>query len=154
MEEVVGAAVERRRGHDVVASFGNVLNRDRVRGRARGQEERCNATLKSGNAVLDRALGGVANAGVDRAEVLQGKSCGRHLGGAELERGGLVNRQRACAGRRVRGLTCVNLLGFELPIGGHVCWAPMGNRDGYGVKLFRIPALPRSWRMSPPVPRP
>ncbi len=56
VEQVVRAAVEPRAGHDVVAGVGEVEDRERLGGLTGGQEQRRDAALERGDALLDDVL--------------------------------------------------------------------------------------------------
>ena len=107
VEEVVGAAVQRRRRHDVVAGLGQVEDRQRLgrlarlTARAPGCRRPCAAALERGDARLEHGLGRVHDPGVDVADLGQREQVGRVLGVAELVAGGLVDRHGPGAGGRV-----------------------------------------------------
>ena len=93
-EQVPGAAVQVGRGDDVVAGPGQVLHRER-RGRLAGRHrERRDAAFQRGEALLQRILRRVHDAGVDVAEFLQREQVGRVLGAVELVGRGLIDRHR------------------------------------------------------------
>ena len=71
VEQVVGAAVQPRAGHDVVAGAGQVEDREGLGGLTGGQEQRRDAAFQRGDALLDDGGGRVADAGVDVALDLQ-----------------------------------------------------------------------------------
>ena len=58
MEEVVGAAVQPRAGHDVVARGGQIEDRDGFGGLTGRQEQRRDAALERGDALLDGVVVG------------------------------------------------------------------------------------------------
>jgi hypothetical protein len=99
VEQVVGAAVERRAGHDVVAGLGDVEDRERLGGLAGADHQRAgqadgggDATLEARQPGLERTLGGVHDAGVDVADLGEREQVLCVRGVAELEAGGLVDR--------------------------------------------------------------
>ena len=55
----IGAAVERARGHDMVALLGERQQRDRLRRHARRRGEGCAAALQRGYTLLQRATVGL-----------------------------------------------------------------------------------------------
>jgi hypothetical protein len=99
----------------VVTGLGDVEQRDRLRGLAAGGEQRTDAALERGDAVLDRGLRRVHDPGVDVAELLEREQVGGLLCGVEDVRGGLVDRQRACVRGGVDRLAGVDLAGLEGP---------------------------------------
>lgn len=120
VQQVVGAAVQPRRGHHVVAGAGDVEDRE-GRGSLPGrQEQRGHATLESGDALLDHIGGRVHDAGVDVARLGQPEQRGGVVGVAERVRRRLVDRQRPGIGGAVGALTCVDLLRLEAPARGGV----------------------------------
>ena len=65
--------------------------------------------FERGDSLLEHRVGGIADAGIDVAEGLQPEQRRRMIDVLEHERGGLVNRRRACAGGRVglgAGMDC------------------------------------------------
>ena len=131
-QQVEGAAVDVLGGHDVVAGLGDVAHRV-FDGRGAGCDgEAGGAAFESGDAVLEHALGGVGQAAVDVARVLEAEAS---LGVVEImedvARGG-VDRDRAGIGRGVRLLLSdMQLQGLETIVvvlfchGGAPC-APCG----------------------------
>ncbi len=117
VEQVVGAAVEPRAGHDVVAGVGEVEDRERLGGLAGGQEQRRDAAFERGDALLDDVLGRVHDPGVDVAGLGQAEQRGGVLGAVERVGRGLVDRQRPRVGGDVGRLAGVDLLGLERPRG-------------------------------------
>jgi hypothetical protein len=120
LEEVVGAAIDRGGGDDVVAGLSNVEHGDGRGGLARGEKQRCCSALEGCNALFDHILGRVLNARVDVAKLGERKQVLGVLSAVEDIGGGLVDRGGAGICDRVGGSTGVNLLGFELPVGGVV----------------------------------
>ena len=115
VQQVVGAAVQRGGGDDVVAGLGEVQDRQRRRGLPAGHRERRDAALERGDALLERVLRRVHDPRVDVAELGQREEVGGVLGVAELVRGRRVDRQRAGAGGRVGAGAGVDLPGLEAP---------------------------------------
>ncbi len=118
LQQVVGAAVERGGGDDVVAGLGDVEDRERLGRLAGGDEQRPDATLERGDALLDDVGRGVHQAGVDVAELAQPEEVGRVVGAREDVARRLVDRQRPGAGGGVGRLARVDLLGLEGPVRG------------------------------------
>ena len=57
VQQVVGAAVQPRAGDDVVAGLGDVEDRERLGGLAARDQQRADAALEGGDALLDRRPG-------------------------------------------------------------------------------------------------
>ncbi len=98
VEEVVGAAVERGGGDDLVAGSARVVNGQRLGGLAGGGGQRRDAAFERGDALLEDVGGRVHDARVDVAEFLQREEAGGVVGVVEDVRGGLVDRHGARAG--------------------------------------------------------
>jgi hypothetical protein len=96
------AAVERTRGDDAIAGLAQGQQRDDLRREAGGRGDRGAATFERRHALLEGGNRGVADARIDVAEGLQVEQAGRVFRRIEDEGGGLVDRQRTRAGRRVR----------------------------------------------------
>ncbi|MBG9886966.1 hypothetical protein ABE10_10490, partial [Bacillus toyonensis] len=69
LEEVVGAAVDRGGGDEVVACLGDVQDREGRRRLPAGEDEGAGAALERGEALLEHILRRVLDAGVDVAEL-------------------------------------------------------------------------------------
>ena len=80
VEEVVGAAVERGGGDDLVAGRGEGGDGEGFGGLAGGGGERRRAAFERGDALLEHVGGGVHDAGVDVAELLQREEAGGVVG--------------------------------------------------------------------------
>ena len=126
VEQVVRAAVERRRGDDVVTGFAQRHQRQRLGGLTRGDGERAGqpdrgdaATLECVDTGFERRLRRVHDAGVDVADLGQPEQVRRVLGVAELVRRRLVDRHRPGTGRRVGLAADMDLLGLESPLVTH-----------------------------------
>jgi hypothetical protein len=78
-EQVVGAAVQRGAGDDVVARFRDGLDRVGQRGLARGQGERSNATFELGDALFQHVLRRIHDPRVDVARHLPVEQVGTVL---------------------------------------------------------------------------
>ena len=115
VEQVVGAAVEPRTRHDVVAGVGEVEDREVLCGLTGRQEQRRDAAFQRRDALLDDVLRRVHDPGVDVAGLGKAEQRGGVLGAVERVGRGLVDRQRPRVGRDVRRLAGVDLLGLERP---------------------------------------
>ena len=154
VQQVVGAAVQARARHDVVAGLGDVEERERLRRLAAGHQQGGDAALEGSDAVLDHGLGRVHDAGVDVAELLEPEQVRGVRGVVERVRRGLVDRQGAGVGRAVRRLAGVDLLRLEGPgvahgisLGGRAVAAGLGMRKGVSDQGYaRTPAQGRHGR--------
>src|SRR5262249_12568828 len=118
VEQVVGAAVEPRTRHDVVAGVGQVEDREVFGGLAGREEQRRDAALQRRDALLDDVLRRVHDPGVDVAGLCEAEQRGGVFGAVEGVRRGLVDRQRPRVGRAVGRLAGMDLLGLERPVRG------------------------------------
>lgn len=118
LEQVEGAAIQRGAGDHVVAGLGDVEDREGLGGLAGGDQERADAALEGGDALLDRVLRGVHDPRVDVAELFEGKEIRGVVGVLEDVGRGLVDREGPSAGGGVRLLADVDLAGLEGPVGG------------------------------------
>ena len=112
-EQVPGAAIEVGRGDDVVARPRQVLDR---KGRGRltaGERQRRRAALERRDALFEHVVGRVHDAGVDVAELLEREQIRGVLGALELIGGGLVDRHRDGARRRVSAPASVKRQSFD-----------------------------------------
>ena len=100
-EQVVGAAVERRRRDDVVAGAGEVEDRQRLGRLAAGEAEGRDAALERGDALLEDVGRRVHDPGVDVPEFLEPEQPRRVRGVVEDVAGRGVDRDGAGVGRRV-----------------------------------------------------
>ena len=125
VEQVVGAAVESRARHDVVARVGEVEDREVLSGLTGRQEQCRDAALERRDALLDDVLGRVHDPGVDVAGLGKAEQRGGVLGAVERVGRGLVDRQRPRVGGDVGGLAGVDLLGLERPVSrsGLLAWS-------------------------------
>ena len=98
VEEIVGAAVERSGGDDLVAGSGKGDDGERLRRLARGGGEGCRAAFESRDALLKDVGGGVHDAGVDVAELLEREETAGVVGILEEVGGGLVDGHGTRAG--------------------------------------------------------
>ena len=112
-----GAAVEARRGHDVVAGRGEIQNSRGFGGLAGSEGDGRDAALEGGEALFQRVLGGVGQAGVDGARVREVEAVGRVLGVVKDVGGGLVNRHVAGIVVPIEVLAGVEGAGGEGPVG-------------------------------------
>jgi hypothetical protein len=83
VEEVVGAAVERGGGDDLVAGVGEGGDGERLRGLAGGGGKGGRSAFERGDALLEDVGGGVHDAGVDVAELLQAEEAAGVVGVVE-----------------------------------------------------------------------
>src|SRR5690606_6747305 len=102
--------------------------REGLGGLPRRQEQRGDAALERGDALLDDVLRRVHDPGVDVARLAEPEQRGGVLGAVEGVGGGLVDRQRPSVGRWIRGLAGVDLLGLERPLGSGVVLFAVGHR--------------------------
>ena len=109
-QQVIGAAVDGLLGHDVVPRLGQGLDGIGDGGGAGGHRQGGASPLQGGHPPLQHLLGGVGEAAVDVARLLQGKAGGSVGGVREDVGGGLIDRDRPGAGGRVGVL----LSGVEL----------------------------------------
>ena len=113
VQEVVRAAVQRRRRDDVASGLGEVQQRQRLRRLPARSGERADAALQRGDAIFERRLRRVHDAGVDVAELAQPEQICRVVGVAEHVARRLVDRHRPGAGGRVGRGARVDLPGLE-----------------------------------------
>ncbi len=129
VEQVVRAAVQAGAGHDVVAGLGDVEQGKGFSSLPGGDQQRPHATFEGGDALLDRGLGRVHDAGVDVAELLEREQVRGMVGAVEGVAGGLVDRQGTRIGGGVGALPGVDLAGLEGPGVVHLgvsSWWPRG----------------------------
>ncbi len=105
VEQVVGAAIQRGRRHEVAARLGEGEDRQRLGRLAGGHSERARQAHSSGATALERvdpglehSLRGVHDPGVDVADLGQGEQVRRVRRIPELVAGGLVDRHGPGAG--------------------------------------------------------
>ena len=136
VEQVVGAAVQPRARHDVVAGVGEVEDREVLGGLTGRQEQRRDAAFERRDALLDDVLGRVHDPGVDVAGLGKAEQRGGVLGAVERVGRGLVDRQRPRVGGDVRRLAGVDLLGLERPARGarlvRATIGPSGSFSSFG----------------------
>ena len=101
VEEVVGAAIERGGGDDLVSGAGQGRNGQGFGGLAGGGGQRGRSPFERGHALLEDVGRRVHDAGVDVAEFLQAEEPGGVIGVLEDVRGGLVDGDGAGSGRGV-----------------------------------------------------
>ena len=77
----------------MVAGLGEVEQGERLGGLAAGDQQRADAALERGDALLDRGLRRVHDPGVDVAELLEREQVRGVVGVVEGVGGGLVDRQ-------------------------------------------------------------
>ena len=113
VQQVVRAAVEVGRGHDVVAGLGERGEREQVRRLPAGRRHRRPAAFERRDALLEHVRGRVHDAGVDVAELLQPEELRRVVGAVERVGGGLVDRHGPAVGGGVGPLAGVELERLE-----------------------------------------
>ena len=113
LELVVGAAVEKGGGDQVVTSLHEVGDGQKLRRLARGGGHRSHTALQRRHPLFKDIGGGVHQAGVDVPEFLQPKKIGAVLGVIEDVGGGLINRNRTGIGGGIRLLASVQLKRFK-----------------------------------------
>ena len=116
VEQVVGAAVERSGGDDLVARRGQRDDGERLRRLARGQRQPRDAAFERGNALLEDVGGRVHDAGVDVAELLQREQPGGMVGIVEDVGGGLVDGDGARLGGGIGRLAAMHGQGGEMSL--------------------------------------
>ena len=117
VEQVVGAPVQRCRGHDVPAVLRQVEEGDRFGSLAAGHRQGRHAAFEGRDALLEDRLGGIHDPGVDVAQFLEPEERSGVSRVPEGVAGGLVDRNRPGPGGRVRLCSSVDLSGFEAPFG-------------------------------------
>ena len=121
LQQIGGSAVNALLSHHVLAGMNQGLDDIGNGGSTRGHCQTCDAALKSGDAVLKHALGGVGQTAVDVAGILEAKTVGSVLGAVKDVRGGLVDGHGAGVGGGVGALLShMQSLGLE-PGVGEVC---------------------------------
>ena len=152
LEEVVGAAVDRAGGDEVVAGLRDVQDREGRRRLAARQQEGAGAALERGDALLDHCLGRVHDPGVDVAELGEREQVLRVVRAVEHVGGGLVDRDGSRVGGRVGLGARVHLLGLELPVLllAHGCSLGLGYPPGRvgdlsGSRMGRITMLKEAY---------
>ena len=113
VELLVGAAVQRARGHEVVARLHEREDGDVLGGLARRRRHRADAVLQRGDALLKHRDGRIHDPRVDVPEALQGEQVGGVVRVLENVGAGLVDGHRARARDRVRPLPRVHGQGVE-----------------------------------------
>ncbi len=103
-EDVPGAAVERRRRHDVVAGPGEVEQCEHLGGVTGRDGDRRAAAFERRDALLEHVVGGIHDAGVDVAERAQAEEVGGVVGVLEVVGHRLVDRHSASAGGGIGSL--------------------------------------------------
>ena len=101
-EVVVGSAVDVLRGNDVVAGMRNGLKCVGNGSGTRCDTECGDTTLEGGHSLLEDILCRVCQSRIDVSCILQCETGSGMIGIVEDEGAGLVDRNRSCAGRRIR----------------------------------------------------
>ena len=104
LQKVVGAAIDRRRRHDMLPRVHERLQRIRHRCRPRSRSQRRHAALQRRQAALQHILRRVREAAVYIARILQREAIRRMLRIAEHIRSRLIDRHRPRIRRRIRRL--------------------------------------------------
>ena len=94
-EQVVGATVDGRGGHHMIARAGNVEHGEEVRRLARGGEHGRRAPFQRSDLGRHRVVGGVGQTRIEVTGLLQIEQTAHVLGGVVLPGGVLVNRHLA-----------------------------------------------------------
>ena len=114
LEQVEGAAVEARGDRDGAPGVGEIEDRQRDRGLPGGDQQPGRAALERRDTILDRALGGVVDARVDRPRLGEGEAVRSGFRRREHEAGGLMDRQGTRSGLGIGLLARVDGEGLEL----------------------------------------
>ena len=114
-QEVVGAAVERRRRHDVITRVGEVEQRVALRGLTARHRQGAHTAFERCDPELEGLLGGVRQPGVDEADLVQVEQRGGMRRVTKDERGRLVDGDRPRSGGRIGLRAGVDLPRLELP---------------------------------------
>ena len=114
VEQVVGAAIERGGGDDLVSGAGQRGNGQGFGGLAGGGGQRGRSPFERGHPLLEDIRRRVHDAGVDVAEFLQGKEPGGMIGVLEDVGGGLVDGNGARSGRGIGLLPGMHGKGCEM----------------------------------------
>jgi hypothetical protein len=101
VEQIVRAAIERRRRNNMRARAHQRGNGQMQRGLAARGADRARAAFQRRDALLEHRDCGVRDARVDVARALHIEERGGVVGVAERKRRGLIDRRRACAGNGV-----------------------------------------------------
>ena len=109
----VGAAVKRTGCHQFIARSHEARNRQKLRRLPAGSGQGRHAALERRHALLENVGGGIHDARIDVAELLQRKQGGGMFGIVENERGGLVNRHGARVAGRIGRVPGVQGTGGE-----------------------------------------
>jgi hypothetical protein len=118
LEQVVCAAVQARGGDEVIAGAEQGQQRERLGRLAGGHAQRGHAALERGQPLLEGVRGGVHDARVDVAELLEREERGGVVGVAELVAGGLIDGHRARAGGGIGLIARVQGQGLGAVLGG------------------------------------
>ena len=140
VEQVVGAAVQARRGQHMVAGLGDVEQGERGRRLTGAHEQGADAALERGDALLDDVLSRVHDPRVDVAGLREAEQVCCVLGVPEDVRRRRVDRQRARPRGGVGHLPGVDLAGLEAPaaVGHGYSSARRSIRLRYSGELARL----------------
>ena len=136
----VGAAVERRRGYDVVAGLADIGDGEELRRLPGGDGQRSHAAFQRSDAFFQHGCRRVHDARVDVAEFLEGKQLGGVFGVVEDEGGRLVNGNGPRLGGRVDGIARMKGAGVEAQGAFRVSHGPasLSNLAGRSGELIAI----------------
>ena len=108
VEQVVGSAVERCGGDDLLSCGGQRRRYQRLRRLARGRRQTRHSALQSRHPLFKHVGGGVHDAGIDVAKLLQRKQPRRVVRVMEHIGGGLIDGHGSRSGGRVGDLAGVH----------------------------------------------
>jgi len=118
LQQVVAAAVERARGHQMPPGARQGGHRQMQRRLSAGGGNGPDAAFERGHALLEHGVGRVADAAIDVTGALEVEQRRRVVARLEHERGAQVDRQRAGTGAGVGGGAGVQGQGVETGVGG------------------------------------
>src|SRR5947209_1365525 len=113
VKQVVGAAIQRRRAHDVVAHLGQVQDGEGLSRLTTSERQRACTAFEAGDALLEHLLCRVHDACVDVAGLTQREQSGGVGRVAEGVAGGLIDRRGPGSGGRIGLGPGVDLTRFE-----------------------------------------
>ena len=116
VEEVVGAAVQRRGRHDVPPVLSQIQQCDGLGSLTARHRERRHSPFQGGDPLLEHGLRRIHDPGVDVSELLQAEQSRRMRCVTERVAGRLIDRNCPCPGGRVRYGTGMHLASFKTPI--------------------------------------
>ncbi len=122
----VGASVQRRRGHDVVARVAQGREGEELGGEAARGGDGADPPVERRHPLLERGRGGIGDPGVDAAVLLEGEQVGGIGGVLEHEARGLVDGHGPGARRGVGTIAGVHGSGPKT-------WLAVGGGHGWGT---------------------